>query len=101
VVLQLEYDLVLQTVTATIASENACTDNPYPDYDENEEPQGGCPPAGALLRTETKTVSLNDSASYYTQIITYTSFFADGGCGEYSSSREEKKSIPRRGNGPR
>ena len=98
---QLEYDLILQTVTATITAPNTCTDNPYPDYEENEGPQVGCPVSGSLIRTQTATTSIPGNTSYYTQIITYTSVYADGSCGEYSSTREEKKSIPKRGNGPR
>jgi len=101
VVQQLEYNLITQTVTATIAASNTCTDNPYPDYEESEEPVTGCPSAGALIRQEESTEYLYDNpiATYY--MITYKSIYADGSCGEYSSSRQEKKSIPKRGNGPR
>ena len=101
VVQQLEYDLIVQTVTATIVAPNTCTDIPYPDFDEIDEPSAGCPNAGSLIRIEEKTTSIPDNSSYYTYITTYTSYYADGSCGEYSSTREEKKRIPKRGNGPR
>lgn len=98
---QLEYDLITQTVTASLLGSNVCTDNPYPDYDEDQDPTAGCPVYGKLLRQEQSTKSLEGDSQYYQYVITYTDFFADGSCGEYSSSRQEMKRIPKRGNGPR
>lgn len=82
---RLEYDLVLENVEVNITGINTCTDSPFPDYEETEEPVEGCLPKGQLIRTETMTFNTN----FGWTIVTLTSYFSDGNCGEYSSTKTD------------
>ncbi|WP_031530520.1 hypothetical protein [Dyadobacter crusticola] len=102
VISQVEYDLDVDSIEMSIQAANLCSDVPFPDYNEEDEPVEGCKPAGMLIRRELVNKSRTDSGIYYVIVSTYTEYYADGACGEYTTtSIERSQPIPKRGNGPR
>src|SRR5690606_24238726 len=81
VISQVEYDLSVDSVTMQLQAASLCSDVPFPDYDEEEEPEQGCKPSGTLLRKELVSKSRTDSGIYYVITTTYTEYYADGACG--------------------
>lgn len=102
VVDQIEYDLVSESIEITVTAASLCSDIPFPDYDEEiSEPEPECFAYGTPLRTvqTNKTYTNVNWADLIT--ITYTDYYADGKCGEYSSTHETKEYVQKRNNGTR
>lgn len=93
-----EYDLYVESVEVSFNSANTCTDVPYPDYDEIEEPDPNCPIPGLVIMVEEDRQDYGyetiDNIAYRIELITSIITFSDGFCGTYYTTETQRILTP-------